>query len=117
MSWYSGNQLTPWVFRLTIDRIICTRLVPTVVVISTPTGGRAEPEVYFAGGMASMSSLTGTNSPPAVGTLDDEDCRLSQARNALGNLQRRFAAVVSMTAGLNREVPYQDARRDPAVRV
>ncbi|COX22408.1 Uncharacterised protein [Mycobacterium tuberculosis] len=68
MSWYSGNQLTPWVFRLSrsIDRIICTRLVPTARwVISTPTGGRVEPEVYCRWDTASMSSSTGTNSSPS----------------------------------------------------
>ena len=48
MSWYSGNQLTPWVFRFirSMAKIICTRFVPTARwVISTPTGGRVAPEV------------------------------------------------------------------------
>ncbi len=64
--------------------------------------GRVEPEVYCRWDTASMSSSTGTNSSLAVGYLiDDEDCRLSQARNVV---QKTFngvfaAAVVSMTAG------------------
>ena len=45
-----------------MDRIICSRLVPTARwVISTPTGGRVEPEVYCRCETSSMSMSTGTN--------------------------------------------------------
>ncbi len=106
MSWYSGNQLTPWVFRFnrSIDKIICVRLVPTArCVISTPTGGRVDPEVYCRCETRSMPNSTGANDSPAESgiwsittTRGRRNCAVLAKKPSTAS---RAAAVVSTTDG------------------
>ena len=66
-----------------MDRIICSRLVPTARwVISTPTGGRVEPEVYCRCETSSTSRSTGANaSRGRIGdVVDGDDGRRARER-------------------------------------
>ncbi len=87
-----------------MDRIIWIRLVPTALwVISTPTGGRVEPDVYCRCETSSTSSSTGTNSAPtasgiwSITTISGSSKPVNVARNS--RTSSTAADVVNTTDG------------------